>query len=213
MSQSCFSHKKKKPHIKPSANINKGLRVGPSLAWAFRKEPRSTDLTLAWEQTRAFTSHTWLSDIKSPCACQNTTVPWLCMAIPGNLPANRHAKALHGHTQQSAKSPCHGATGSLTGANPVDRHTHAHTRPLMLVGALPTATVPDSGINNGCTKPLAIKKKKKKKKKKLCDVWAMECHRKSKIKLKFWRQCSAWWEKWKFVSKKKKKIRTKTKKY
>ena len=44
------------------------------------------------EQIKALTSHTWLSDSKTPC--YDTTVPW---------------QALHGHTWQSvAVSSCHG---------------------------------------------------------------------------------------------------------
>ena len=56
----------------------KGLRVGSSLGLS--KKRRSTYLTLV--RIRAFKSHTWLSDSMS--TCHDTTVPWLCMVIPGS---------------------------------------------------------------------------------------------------------------------------------
>ena len=101
-----------------------------------------------------------LSDSKSPCACHNTTVPWLCMVILDNLPLTRHAKALHGHTWQPATdSPRQGfaiawsclaicqiampwrhrfAIRQLaTNSGQTDRHTHTHTHTLINVGGSP----------------------------------------------------------------------------
>ena len=71
-----------------TGRFNKGLCVGPSLGLI--GDTRSTDLIQVCGQTRAFTSHSWLSNSKSSCC--DTTGP--CMA-------------LHGQTFQSAtESPC-----------------------------------------------------------------------------------------------------------
>ena len=93
-------------------------------------------------------SHTWLSDSKSPCYV--TTVPWLCMVIPGNLPQRIATPRLCMVLPVSVNLPRHGAPGLHTNDRQLAQssrqtNTHTHTHSLILVGAALDPTGPDSG--------------------------------------------------------------------
>ena len=119
------------------SSLTRGFANGPR--WASWKEPWwSTDLT-DLGRLRAFRNY-W-SDSNGHHAL-----------------THRRAKALHGHTWQSAISTRHDAVGLIvTGTKPADRQTdrqteippppptHTHTRSLMLVGALLGPTGPRLG--------------------------------------------------------------------
>ena len=56
-----------------------------------------------------------------------TTVLWLCMVIPDNLPQNRHAKLCMVKPANLPNRPAlHEATDLPTGTTPVIGHTHTH---------------------------------------------------------------------------------------
>ena len=128
--------------MKYTVQKNKGICVGPSLVLTSEKNREVliwllSDLGEVW-----VTSHTWFSESKSiemrsKSPCYDSTAPWLCIVTLGKLPANRHAKALHGHVlsiRQIATSPrldrhWHKASGQT------DTHTRTRVRALINVGS------------------------------------------------------------------------------
>ena len=112
--------------------LTRGFAWGPR--WAFRKAPRSNDLTLTsggWGLSRVIPGFLTASHQATtpPChdfawsllaICHRIATPRICMVIPVNLP-NRHAMV----------PPVE--NWSPTGANPVNRQTDRHTHTLIKV--------------------------------------------------------------------------------